>query len=243
MPKDSMWWTRIVIAMAVGLSLSVVGESSWAQETRQEFSDTIHVVQRKPVLQKGRFDLVPRLGMTINDSMYRSYKVGVNGNYHIAERLYVGGVFEWYNFGGVLGGPTSNFKDVNTETSTTADSAFLNWAGGLEVGFVPLAGKFALFNRSILYYDLAITAGGLWTDHSSIALTSARGGAGGTLSVSNRVFFNRWMAVNFEVRDVMYMATVRGVETTNLTHTVTASLGLSMYFPRTFSYSDEEQDD
>jgi outer membrane beta-barrel protein len=243
MPKDSMWWTRIAIVMVVGLSFSLVSETVSAQETRQEFSDTIHVVQKKPVLQKGRFDLVPRFGVSLNDSMYRSYKVGVNGNYHFSERFYAGGIFEWYNFGGVLGGPTSNFKDVNSQTRTTADAAYLNWAGGLELGFVPLAGKFALFNRAILYYDMALTAGGMWADASTIALPASQGGAAGTVSLSNRIFFNRWMAVNLEVRDVVFMAGLRNQDEKSMTHAVTASLGLSMYFPTAFRYSDEDLED
>jgi outer membrane beta-barrel protein len=243
MPKHSMCWTRIAIVMAVGLTLTVGAQPASAQESRQQFSDTIHVVQRKPVLQKGRFDLVPRFGMSINDSMYRSFKIGVNGNYHVSERLYVGGLFEWYNFGGILGGPTSNFKDVNTQTRTTADASYLNWAGGLEVGFVPLAGKFALFNRAILFYDLAITAGGVYADASTIALPASQSGVGGTLSVTNRIFFNRWMAANFEVRDVLYTARLRGQQDKSLAHSVTASVGLSMYFPTTFRYSDEDDQD
>ncbi|MFU8805962.1 MAG: hypothetical protein ACNA8W_19275, partial [Bradymonadaceae bacterium] len=90
MPKDSMSWSRLLTVMVIGLSLTLSSGESWAQETRQQFSDTIHVVQKKPVLQKGRLDLVPRFGVSINDSIHRSYKLGVNANYHFAERLYAG---------------------------------------------------------------------------------------------------------------------------------------------------------
>ena len=68
----------------------------FAQQVRKKFKDTIHIVQRKPVLQKGRFELAPRFGMTFNDALYRSFRVGSSANYHITERLFIGGLFDWY---------------------------------------------------------------------------------------------------------------------------------------------------
>ncbi|MBA2662939.1 MAG: outer membrane beta-barrel domain-containing protein [Bradymonadaceae bacterium] len=237
MPREGIWASRLAGAMLVCLAL-LVAQPAMAQQKRTKFSDTIHVVQRKPVLQKGRFDLAPRFGMSLNDSIYRSFKVGTNANYHFTERFYVGGLFEWYNFGGVLGSPTTAYQDIATQTNTRADSAVLNWVGGLELGFAPIVGKFSLFNSAILYYDVSFTAGGIWTDSASIALPSAKGGPGGTVSISNRIFLNRWMAFNFEVRDNIYMATLKGLPDSTLTHAASASLGISLFLPTAFQYSD-----
>ena len=55
-----------------------------AQQVRRKFKDKIHVVQKKPVLQKKRLEIAPRFGLSFNDPLYRSFKVGANLNYHIA---------------------------------------------------------------------------------------------------------------------------------------------------------------
>jgi outer membrane beta-barrel protein len=241
MPLHGIRVHRLSAALLVLFALLLALPAA-AQQRSNKQGDTIHVVQRRPVLQKGRLDIAPRFGMSINDSIHRSFKVGVNGNYHFSERLYVGGLFEWYNFGTVLGGPTTLYRDVNAESRTAADSAVLKYVAGAELGFAPLVGKFALFNRGILFYDVSLTAGGVWTDSASIALPSSISGPGGTVSLNSRVFLNRWMAVNFEVRDVLFMARLRGLADETLTHVVTASLGLNFYIPGSFEYKDAAED-
>lgn len=210
-----------------------------SQEVRQEFDDTIHVVQRKPVLQKSRLDLTPRIGVTFNDSIYRTMKVGASANYHISEKLYVGGLFEWYDFGGALGGQTSTFDTVRAETSTRADAPVLNWAGGLEVGYKPLVGKFALVNRGILFYDIAVTGGLAYVNGESLQVPETSG-VGATISVVGRVFLNQWLAVNIEVRDIIYSADLAGASGT-LANVASLSGGLSLYLPTSFSYQGEEE--
>ncbi len=238
MPRERVWATRLAASTFafVALFVSVPGQ---AQQKQQKFSDTIHVIQRKPVLQKGRFDIAPRIGVTFNDAIQRNFRVGANANYHFTERFYVGALFDWYNFGGVLGGQSTAFEEIGTETKTNAEAPVLNWAGGLELGFVPIVGKFSFFNSAILYYDVGITAGGVWTDSASVALPSSKGGAGGTISLSTRIFLNRWMAVNLEVRDVMYMASLKGMTEKSLSHAASASIGMSFFLPTAFKYSDE----
>lgn len=237
MPRERVWASRLaaITFACVALLLSVPGQ---AQQKQQKFSDTIHVIQRKPVLQKGRFDLAPRIGLTLNDSIQRNVRVGGNANYHFTERFYAGALFDWYNFGNVLGGPTSAFEEISNETNTNADAAVLNWAGGLELGFVPIVGKFSFFNSAILYYDVGITAGGVWTDSASIALPASKGGFGGTVSLSNRIFLTRWMAVNLEIRDTMFMASLKGLSEKSFTHVASASFGMSFFLPTAFEYSD-----
>ncbi|QDG54346.1 outer membrane beta-barrel domain-containing protein [Persicimonas caeni] len=229
----------LLVSLLIGLLVVIAAQPALAQETtRQEFDDTIHVIQRKPVLQKGRFDLVPRFGVSVNDSLYRHYKVGVNGNYHFSESVYLGGLFEWYNFGDALGGPTDAFNETANETRTNADVAVLNWVGGLELGYKPIVGKFALADSFIIFYDVGLTAGGVGIDAESLALSSGDVTFGGTVSAVSRIFLNDWMAVNLEVRDVIYSADLRGAPG-SLTNIVTVAGGLSLYLPTTFEYSDQ----
>ncbi len=218
--------------------MTVLAASSvMAQATAEDYGDTVHVIQPKPVLQQGRFALTPRAGMTINDSMYRNFMIGANANYYLGERFYLGGLFQWYEFGDTIGGPTQAFDDLNSTTQAAADAPYLNWAAGAEIGFAPIYGKFALFNRNIVYYDISLSAGGVFTDSSSIQDPAGNDGPGGTVSLSTRMFFNDWMAFNFEIRDVIYMGNVIN-EGSVLSHSVTAGLGLSLYLPMGFEYSE-----
>jgi outer membrane beta-barrel protein len=239
-PKTS--W-GLLLGLISGVLIVLMAQPALAQEeetTRQDFEDTVHVIQRKPVLQKGRFDLAPRMGVSVNDSMYRHYKAAVNGNYHFSERAYVGGLFEWYNFGDLIGGETGAFEETRNETRAAADAAVVNWVGGLEVGYKPIVGKFALFDSFILYYDVAVTAGGAFVNAESLALPSASGTFGGTVSAVSRLFLNDWMALNLEVRDLIFTADLRG-EPGALTNIVTIGGGVSLYLPTTFEYSSETE--
>ncbi|RAL23752.1 hypothetical protein DL240_06240 [Lujinxingia litoralis] len=231
---------RHLLALAALCSAAAVSAPAAAQESVQQFSDTIHVIQRRPVLQKKRLDVSPRFGVNVNDAVYRNFRVGANANFHFSERFYAGLVFDWYNFGDVLGGPTQTFRDVDSEARARTDAAYLNWAGGAELGFAPLVGKFALFNRGLFFYDVSISAGALFANSASIARPGGTSGLAGTAAVTSRVFLNDWMALNLEVRDTIYSAQLRGVSEGVLTHSVSVGAGVSLYLPTSFEYSDSE---
>ena len=233
------------MALCACLAMVAMASPGWAatkpkQQVRKKFRDKIHVVQRKPVLQKKRFELSPSFGTTFNDPLYRSFKLGVAGRYHINERLFVGGLFDWYDFGGTLGGPTDVRARVISQTNSAPDTPVPIWAGGLEVGFVPIFGKFSLFNRKLGFYDVGVSAGGMYVSSRSLRLPAATQGPGATLSIFNHIFLSEWFSLNFEVRETLYFATIRGADSPQMSHAVTASGGIGLYFPRRFEYTAPE---
>lgn len=234
MSKTPAYFRILVAGLAVASSIAMM-PTAQAQSETADYGDSIHVVQPKPVLQKGRFSVTPRLGMTINDAVYRNFNAGASANFHVSERFFLGGLFQWYNFGGLIGGETEASRTVNAETGASVDAPFLNWAGGAEVGFVPLYGKFALLRRGILFYDVALTAGAVFAESESLDSAATNGGPGGTISLSTRLFINDWMALNLEVRDVIYMQN-------NLSHSVTLGVGMSFYLPTSFEYGESIDD-
>ncbi len=216
-------------------------EDASAQQVRRQFKDKIHVLQPKPVLQKQRFDISPHIGFSFNDPLFQSVRVGVNANYHISERLYVGALFDWYNFGNALGGITESYQATLDSTSSTPDAPALNFAGGLEVGLVPIFGKFSLFNSGIVYYDAAITLGAMYVDRRGIQLPSIAEGPplGGTASLVMHIFLNEWLSLNFEVRDTLFMATLQDATEASLSHIATATFGVGFYLPTQVSRSTD----
>jgi outer membrane beta-barrel protein len=246
--RGSVLRSRMARWVCAALVAGATWFSSWAgttdvaaEQVRQKFKDRIHVVQPKPVLQGGRFELQPRFGMSVNDAINRSVKLGANGNFHIGESFFVGGLFEWYNFGGGLGGPTDVFEETRNQTGTAADAAVINWLGGLELGYAPIVGKLALFDSSIFFYDVAFSVGGVWIDAESISITSPQGKPGATIGLTSRIFLNSWFALNCEIRDTLFMADLEGAPGT-LTNVVTAGFGVSIYIPTAFEYSQKKTD-
>ena len=230
---------RLLAVSALMFGATAFATDAAAQSSPDDYGDTIHVVQPKPVLQQGRIGVTPRLGMTINDALHRNYKIGGQVNYFVTEQFYVGGLAQWFDFGGLIGGETRTHQDVIGETNASVDAPYLNWAAGAELGFVPLYGKFSLFNQGIIFYNISIGAGGGWTDSSSIASPGSQGGPGGTVSLGGQFFLNDWVGVDVELRDVIYSGNVQG-QGDVLSHSVTLGLGVSFMFPRGFDYEEAQ---
>ncbi len=225
------------------LSVLALPQEVEAQQVRRKFRDKIHVIQRKPVLQKKRFDIAPKLGYSLNDPLVSTPVAGGSASYHFTERVYLSGMFHWYNFGPSLSGSTELYEQVASQANSAADAPVVNYAGGLEVGFIPIFGKFSLFDGDIAFYDVALTVGGMWVDSASLQLTGGQGGPGATISLVNHIFLSEWVSLNFELRDTIYTAQLRGAADSVLSHMVTFSVGLGFYFPTTFAYVDASPDD
>lgn len=237
------WSVLTAVFVATSLFALSTAHAEDDEKERKHFEDTIHVIQKKPVLEKNRLEVTPRFGMSINDPIYRSFAVGSNANFHLSERFYIGGLFEWFDFGDAIGGTTKTFDRAVDETRTQADAPVLNWFGALEAGYTPIYGKFTLFNISILYYNIGATLGAGYLDAESLTTASA-GGFGATGSIVGRLFLNDWMAFDLEVRDHLFQANLQGGEETPISNIVTAAAGFSFYIPPTFEYStgSEESD-
>jgi outer membrane beta-barrel protein len=230
------------ICVAVALAALSVGFSVSTAAAQDDDADTepVHVVQDKPVLQGQRLEFAPRFGMSVNDSVYRSAKVGGNLNYHFVERAYIGATFDWYDFDEAIGGRTDIYETTTSLTNTAPDAPVLNYFGALEGGFIPISGKFSLFNVAILYFDLGFSLGAGYVDAESIAISESEGTWGLTGSIFSRLYINDWLGLNFELRDVLYPGQVRGgggVEDT-IVNNVSFAAGFSIYLPPSFEYSD-----
>ncbi|MCB9507542.1 MAG: outer membrane beta-barrel domain-containing protein [Myxococcales bacterium] len=219
------------VALAVAALASVV---AGAEASAQEIPDgTITVIQPKPVLRRHRVSLTPRVGTTINDAVLRQWTVGGSLSLNISERLFIGGTFEAFDFGGALGGTTGAYEDVIETTAAVPEVAPLEWYGGLDVGFVPLYGKFVLFNKAIGYFDLYVSAG------AGAVSSAGETHGGGAVAAGANLYFNRWLGVNTEFRDRLTIEDLP-VGGRSLTNTVTGTVGLVILMPFNFRYTYDE---
>lgn len=229
-----------VMALA---ALTLAPQEAQAQQVRKRFKDRIHVIQKKPVLQKKRFDLAPSFGMSINDSVYQSFKVGAQGTFHITERVGIYGAFDWYDFGGALGGPTAAYEDAFQRARVAADTPVVNWIGGLGITWAPIFGKFAIFNSGLVFYDVTFHVGGAAVNSESLQLPTPGLNFGGAIGITNHIFINRWLSLNFDVTDTIFLAPLKGPADDVLSHLVTFSGGVGIYLPTDFKYEGAPEDE
>jgi outer membrane beta-barrel protein len=174
------------------------------------------------------------MGMTVNDSLIRQYRVGGNLAWHITEPFWVGAHFAWYDLG-ELGGVTDEYNEVLSKTASVPDLVEVKWFTGGDVGYVPIYGKFAIFNDLIVYYDMSLFAGAGYLTHVTSQTDGQAGTVAGDFGVQQRLFLADWLALVLEVRDYAFMAELR--DGTNFTNIVSLGAGASIFFPFTFDYT------
>ncbi|MBN1945043.1 MAG: outer membrane beta-barrel domain-containing protein [Bradymonadales bacterium] len=214
---------RIAVVLAVLVALT----GTTAAQSLEE--GDIAVIQLRPVLVRNRVEVLPRFGVTLNDPLIRQYHVGGSLYYHINEDFSVGGSFEWYDFGGALGGPTDAYNRMIQTSSSIPELAPLTYVAAAEFGWVPVNGKFSLFNLTIVYFDLYLLGG------AGIIDTVGDPHPAGILAVGQRLFVTDWLALLIELRDRLYLEPYPSGN--SFMNILTASIGVSVFIPPSFSYA------
>jgi outer membrane beta-barrel protein len=222
----------------------------------KEVIEKIYAVQRMYVLRTGRFELAPSIGETFNDQYVTHPSLGAGLNYWITNVLAVGVNVLWYQ--GIESESKLNFS-IRRSTRLAVPITEYQAGAHLNFTYVPIYGKFEMFNDAIFQWDLYLVGGvGMLRTRPVAQIDPAvrtfdfdwRVAFNAGLGL--RVFVTKWLSVFGELRDYMYMEklenlqvslSARGQESTwidqnsKLTNNVTIALGFSMFFPFTFDYS------
>lgn len=135
-------------------SLTVPGGEVTAQ--RHRLVEDIYAVQRIYALRNHRFEINPSANFSLNDPFVQHTGFGLSMNYWISNVLAVGvtGVF----FQGL-----NSSSDVNYFVGRSAELVVpineYQLAAAVNFSYVPLYGKFSMFNRFIFHWDMYLTAG------------------------------------------------------------------------------------
>lgn len=216
--------------MAMMVVLAPLSESS-----AQSVADgTITVVQPKPVLRRQRLELVPRASYTLNDPYTHQFGVGGSLYYNVSERFYLGPTFEWFDLGPTLGGTTGRYDEVIDTTAQVPEYMLLDWYAGMDFSFIPAYGKFVLFRKAIVYFDVYVTLGGGVVTNYLGDLSPA-----GVIAIGARAYFNKWLGIHVELRDRI---SVQEFDSGNrVWNTATAMVGLNIMLPFKFRYTYAEE--
>ncbi len=229
------------VAPVPGDALPAVQRTGW---------EDVVVVPRKAVLKAGRFELNPFSGVSINDLMIRHYAFGADLNYFLSDVLSVGVQGQYF-----IKSLTDSYRDVGLRYNRLSTLNKYDFSAAVNFGYVPGYGKFTLFNKYILHWEL-IASGGVGMIRSEIiprragdsSFSSNRIAA--NFGVGTRFFLSNWLTFNISMRDYIFNDLVEpGMRvagesgndakkraSSQFTNSIMLYAGIGVYLPLSFQY-------
>lgn len=229
---------------------------SFAQRSDDEAGDTSEIdkdsagplrervrpVSGHALLMKGRFEVSPGIGISVRDAFFTKFFLSGEISYHFLESFGVrlrGG----YNF--VIPSGAAQICESNacrvptvTEMSAPGTTAYgqLGLVAGLDLEWSPIYGKLSLIAEKALEFNLYGTVGPYLVQYVQAGPASVFT-AGGNVGIGFRFFFNRFMTLRLELRDLIYYeATAPGATLPgSLRNQLYFELGLSFFLPTSFT--------
>jgi len=233
----------------------VGGAAKGARPTSTGSWADIVVVPRKAFLKGGRLEFQPFTGISVNDSLIRHYVLGVDLNYFLTDVFWIGLEGQYF-----IHQLTNQEELVGSEYNRAPTLNKYLYGGALNFGYVPIYGKFALFNRSILSWEIWASAGVGVTftkviprDPANEALAFQNTDITPNVGVGSRFFMLNWLSVNFALRDYLVPdkfepqkdVLANGITTSaqakaraqsELVQNVMFYVGVGIYLPTKFQY-------
>ncbi|HVZ73124.1 MAG TPA: outer membrane beta-barrel domain-containing protein [Polyangia bacterium] len=185
-------------------------------------------IRKRVELRESRFEGGVGFGTTLGQDYYHSMFLNLKLDYHLNDWLSVGFV-GGLGVANVETGYAHQLVDSlhpqqgpatrePTQAAALATMQKIKDMGAVQLEFTPFTGKFGMFGRVFAHYDF-YAAGGFGflvvapTDSSMAAACSSSGNApscttsglvpGGTVSLGMHAFIKEWLALDFELRDIL----------------------------------------
>ncbi|MFO0693543.1 MAG: outer membrane beta-barrel domain-containing protein [Polyangiales bacterium] len=227
---------------------------------RDEQVEEIYAVQQVYALRRRRAELMPNAAFNVNDPYQSHVGVGLSANYWWTNVLAIGANFLWYD----LGQNSAQESNLGYEVrrSTRLAIPMNQWQTGawLNFTYVPLYGKFAMFNKFIFQWDAYLVGGvGLMRTRPIPVIDQAvrnfdwQNRMSFDVGLGIRVFLSRWLAFVFEIRDYMWIDKYENLNVaplitdrvdpntwyqsgSSLVNNVSMGVGLTFFIPPRFEY-------
>lgn len=192
--------------------------------------DRVKAVPRKAVLKSGRLELAIYPSLSLNDAYYQHYATGASLVFYPHDAFGFGLGADYF-----LAHDRTQHVDVLRQAMTSVPAVFEapRLFAHADFYWVPVHGKFSLFETSILHFEMYATAG--------IGAASALAGRwplAVNAGLGQRLMLGDWLAVRLEVRDHLFVDTleVNGVPRSDIQNYLMLNLGLSVFVPPSFEY-------
>lgn len=202
------------------------GEGAAAEMPRAPVEETVYVVQGKPFLMQGKFEIAPQIAQSVNDSFTSHTGLLLSGIYHLKENVafeLAGGAFGWWDVGGPrLGGRDSELTVELREKESLAPERVklyqFPWVVAADAQWSPFYGKVSFQDFALGQFNLYLSVGASVFGLQLESLTQngvqkayvdlpPTFGALPAMALSTtfggglRFYFTEWLGVRLEVRD------------------------------------------
>jgi outer membrane beta-barrel protein len=218
-----------------------VGSISWRD---------IVTVPRRPILKYHRLELVPTYNVTINSPVVRHHGFGGIANFFLSETLNIAIEATYYQ-------PQQLehlfLRGLDDRVLPSANRYF--WSAAFDFGYVPMYGKFALFNKWIFQWEAYIQAGiGViqtqWIPRDPANDAATNFNVLWHIDLGTRLFLTKWLTIHAYIKDYMMvdkfeptnrnpMSTALPPESTyvnQFVNNVVFGVGVGMFLPTNFEY-------
>jgi outer membrane beta-barrel protein len=233
-PRTLWTWLLLLSVALAPASLAAqeieeAGEEDVARPTdqapRKTLAERIPAVSGRVFAKRGRVELVPMIGLSLNDPFFDHVVVSGAVAYHVLEPLFVAVSADFF------GSIASNIAVAGGGQPDRPEYVRPVYAARLEAGWSPIYGKLSLFAEGVFHFDTYISAGA-----GVVGPSDGSPALAGTVAVGEHFFFNEWMALRLELRDQIFKLarlTAAGTDA-NLQNLLSVSLGVSFFVPPTF---------
>jgi outer membrane beta-barrel protein len=208
-----------------GIGLEGIGGAD-VRATRHPLTENIAAVQQIYALRNRRLEIQPTIAVSLNDPYVSHTGAGIGLNFWVTNVLAIGANFLWFQ--GLNG---RSDLDFNVARGTRYNDT-LRGAGGLVVpineyqmaaalnfSYVPVYGKFLMFNRFIFHWDIYLMAGVGFMRTRPIAVIDPEVRTFNydwrimfNAGVGVRVFINRWLGIVGEIRNYVYLEQLEALD-------------------------------
>jgi outer membrane beta-barrel protein len=226
-------------------------------EGKDTWKDIV-VIPRKSFLKRRRIELMPYFSTTMNDNLIQHYALGGEINYFLTDILAIG-ISGHYYFKNVL--DQEFYTRYHFQRVPSLNK--YKYTATLNFSYVPIYGKFSLFNNQIMHFEVFATAGvgGSGTEiiprdyrfeafSNPFTLTFPVGMGG-------RLFITKWMAVQAAFRSYVMLDKfepsnrsepdpgsgrsevdiAKENAKTDIVNNMMVNFGVSFFFPMDFKYT------
>ncbi len=228
---------------------SEAGDTAALDRDIGPLKDRVPPVTGHTFLMARRFEIAPTFSFSFRDAFWTKYVVGATATYHFTETLALalrGG----YAFTSISGSaqicpPNEACRKPTVEELDGKGPGQIKLLTALDFEWAPLYGKISLLAEGFAHFNLYLIGGPAAVQYqapkdANVPGSEAAWAVGGEAGLGMRFIFNRWMALRFELRDVIYREKTKGAtETTGASYQIRNQLlfdiGLSFFFPNTFT--------
>lgn len=195
------------------LTAALLASASAGAEDKRSPLEGQPAIRHRQQLRKMRFEIGPSANFSLNRSLRHSILVGAKAEFHFTDMLSLGAEFGYgVAFDTALTGEVEKSYESTPEAFKALHNRFadISLAGDVRAVFTPLSGKMGIFGKLFMGYDFYGFAGFGWAmmknnvDQADVDAANEGFRPGFAWGLGMHLFFNRWVAMGIEVKDLIF---------------------------------------